>query len=83
MLLHVVWSLPGPGVKPMYPALADRSLPTIPPGKPTAMIFKIYYFPKSKYVQIFTAKHMNIKNASYHIGAVNLLNCEKVKRFIM
>ena len=33
-LLHGVWDLPGPGLKPMSPALAG-SLPTIvPPGKP-------------------------------------------------
>ena len=57
-----------------------RFLPTVPPGKSTALIFKIYYFLKSKYVQIFTATHMDIKNASYHTGAVTLLNCKKVKR---
>ena len=27
------WNLPGPGIKPMSPALAGRFLSTVPPGK--------------------------------------------------
>ena len=33
-LLHGMWDLPGPGLEPMYPALADGSLTTAPRGKP-------------------------------------------------
>ena len=33
-LLHGMWNLPGPGIKPMTPALAGRFLSTAPPGKP-------------------------------------------------
>ena len=32
-LLCGMWSLPGPGIKPMCPALADGFLSTVPPGK--------------------------------------------------
>ena len=33
-LLHGMWDLPGPGLKPVSPALAGRFLSTAPPGKP-------------------------------------------------
>ena len=33
-LLHGMWDLPGPGLKPMSPALAGGFLTTAPPGKP-------------------------------------------------
>ena len=32
-LLRGMWGLPGPGLEPMYPALAGRFLTTVPPGK--------------------------------------------------
>ena len=33
-LLRGMWDLPGPGLKPVSPALAGRVLTTVPPGKP-------------------------------------------------
>ena len=33
-LLHVMWDLPRPGLKPVSPALVGRFLTTVPPGKP-------------------------------------------------
>ena len=33
-LLRGMWDLPGPGLKPVSPALAGRFLPIEPPGKP-------------------------------------------------
>ena len=33
-LLRGMWDLPGPGLKPVSPALAGRFLTTAPPGKP-------------------------------------------------
>ena len=33
LLLHSMWDLPGPGLKPMSPALAGRFLTTVPPEK--------------------------------------------------
>ena len=33
-LLHVMWNLPRPGIKPVSPALAGGFLTTRPPGKP-------------------------------------------------
>ena len=32
-LLRSMWDLPGPGIKPVSPALADRFSTTVPPGK--------------------------------------------------
>ena len=37
-LLHGMWDLPGPGLKPMSPALAGRFLTTVPPGKPCLLL---------------------------------------------
>ena len=36
-----MWDLPGPGLKPVFPALAGGFLTTEPPGKP---LFFIYLF---------------------------------------
>ena len=38
-LLHGMWDLPGPGLEPMSPALADGFLTTVPPGKPRGSNF--------------------------------------------
>ena len=32
-----MWDLPGPGLEPVSPALADRFLATVPPGKPFSL----------------------------------------------
>ncbi|KAJ8796084.1 hypothetical protein J1605_018232 [Eschrichtius robustus] len=34
-----MWALPGPGLKPVSPALAGGFLTTAPPGKPYALYF--------------------------------------------
>ena len=36
-LLHSMWDLPGPGIKPMSPALAGRFFTTEPSGKPLSL----------------------------------------------
>ena len=33
-----MWDLPGPGIEPMYPALADGFLTTAPPGKSLSIL---------------------------------------------
>ena len=33
-----MWDLPGPGLNPVSPALADRFLTTAPPGKPGILL---------------------------------------------
>ena len=38
-LLHGMWDLPGPGLKPVSPALAGGFLTTAPPGKPLCKCF--------------------------------------------
>ena len=38
-LLHGMWDLPGPGLKPVSPALAGGFLTTAPPGKPCISLF--------------------------------------------
>ena len=35
-----MWDLPGPGLKPVSPALASGFLTTVPPGKPFIIFFK-------------------------------------------
>ena len=35
-----MWELPGPGLKPIYPALAGGFLTTVPPGKPLYIFFR-------------------------------------------
>ena len=39
-LLCSMWDLPGPGLKPVSPALAGRFLTTELPGKPLGLLFK-------------------------------------------
>ena len=41
-LLRGMWDLPGLGLEPMSPALADGFSTTAPPGKPEAFIFLDY-----------------------------------------
>ena len=43
-MLHGLWNLLGPEIKPISPALADGFLFTAPPGKPILAVFKIVYF---------------------------------------
>ena len=38
-LLRGMWDPPGPGLEPVYPALAGRFSTTAPPGKPYQFIF--------------------------------------------
>ena len=40
-LLHGMWALPGPGVKPVSPALAGGFLSTAPPGKSSLSILML------------------------------------------
>ena len=42
-LLHGMWYLPRPKLKPMSPALAGRFSTTAPPGKPNILYFKVYF----------------------------------------
>ena len=41
-LLHGMWDLPGPGIEPVSPALADGFLTTAPPGKPSVVYIKTF-----------------------------------------
>ena len=38
-LLRGMWDLPGPGLKPVSPALAGGFLTTAPPGSPGRLVF--------------------------------------------
>ena len=40
-LLRGMWDPPGPGLEPVSPALAGRLSTTVPPGKPSWVIFEI------------------------------------------
>ena len=39
LLLRSMWDLPGPGIKPMSPALTGRFLTTAPPGKSLSSLY--------------------------------------------
>ena len=56
-LLRDMWDLPGPGLKPVSPALAGRFLTTVPLGKLSCIIFKeenrYIYFSCLEYVSNF------------------------------
>ena len=43
LLLHGLWDLPGPGLKPASPALAGGFLTTAPPGKPRIAALKCLF----------------------------------------
>ena len=43
-LLRGMWDLPGPGLKPVSPALAGRFLTTAPPGKSQSLDFYLPFF---------------------------------------
>ena len=53
-LLHGMWDLPGPGLKPVSPALAGGFLTTAPPGKPNRYIFnyKRHIYSAQKFCQV-------------------------------
>ena len=40
-LLRGMWDLPGPGLEPVFPALAGRFLNTVPPGKPSSNVLSL------------------------------------------
>ena len=42
-----MWDLPGPGLEPVFPALAGGVLITVPPGKPWGIF---------KYVSVLTSE---------------------------
>ena len=46
-LLRGMWDLPGPGIKPMSPALAGGFLTTAPPGKSLSPFLYYFKFPAS------------------------------------
>ena len=43
-LLHGMWDLPGPGLKPVSPALAGGFLTTVPPGKSLSLSYYMAVF---------------------------------------
>ena len=47
-LLCSMWDLPGPGLKPMSPALAGGFLTTVPPGRSSYLLYLLL----SEYIQL-------------------------------
>ena len=39
-----MWNLPGPGIQPVSPQLADRFPATVPPGKPNSQLLHCVFF---------------------------------------
>ena len=44
LLLRGMWDLPGPGIKPMFPALVGGFLTTAPPGESGNICFFLFYW---------------------------------------
>ena len=57
-LLHGMWELPRPGIKPLSPALAGEFLTTAPPGKSQQIVFLFVFF--NVYHCLCILKHINI-----------------------
>ena len=62
-LLRGMWDPPGPGLEPVFPALAGRLSTTAPPGKPQTLIFKkkfitfhFHAYPKLQFSSILTGE---------------------------
>ena len=75
LLLHSMWDLPGPGIKPMSPALAGGFLTTVPPGKSLPLVFNLpqkrdhtvnfYGFPEHhEYFKIKTTPFIHMNTSS-------------------
>ena len=67
-LLRGMWDLPGPGLKPVFPALADGFSTTAPPGKPPHLflyfkLVEVEIWPNSDYV----IRNFIFKNETNHI----------------
>ena len=54
-----MWDLPGPGLEPVFPALAGRFLTTMPPGKPHPLV-------TSNLLSVYT--NLPLLDVSYNIG---------------
>ena len=66
-LLSGMWDLPGPGLKPMSPALAGRFLTTAPPGKSQELPFWYWrhwrhYCDRLKGVQSLWSRNLQVQN---------------------
>ena len=51
--VHGMWDPPGPGIKPVSPALAGRFSTTVPPGKSLVLSFEIGKYEFSNFVLLF------------------------------
>ena len=69
-LLRGMWDLPGPGLKPMSPALAGGFLTTVPPGK-APFLFMAESYPIVYMCHIFFI-HSSVDG---HLGCFHVLYC--------
>ena len=53
-LLHGMWDLPGPGLKPVSPALAGGFLTTVPPWKPLIVVLICMFLMTNDVEHLFT-----------------------------
>ena len=63
-----MWDLPGPGLKPMSPALAGGFLTTAPPGKSDFWIFLILIYAAFSYLVslVNLLAHLEIPVWNFH-----------------
>ena len=67
-LLHSMWDLPGPGLKPVSPALAGGFLTTAPPGKPLYSFLWSNNIPLYGYTILFIHSPVDGHLGCFHFG---------------
>ena len=75
-LLHGMWDLPGPGLKPVSPTLAGGSLTTAPPGKSQLSILYIVVYicqSQSPNLSLPTLSPVNHKSVFYICDSTSVL----------
>ena len=74
-LLRGMWDLPRPGLEPVSPALAGGFSTTVPPGKPTASLFKKVKMSALKFFLSCTLnKHIQVCSFSVFENFTTTLN---------
>ena len=74
-----MWDLPGPGLKPVSPALAGGFLTTAPPGKPHVAVFKCVAVPMTR-VAGHVAVHEGVLVTLAPVGLGPHVNLRDIQR---
>ena len=72
-LLHSMWDLPGPGIKPVTPALAGGFLTTVPPGKSLYDVFENYFGMLLFFIQQYHFVYIQNAFTPFYLGNTSQL----------